>query len=54
MKNDFALLFSISDCDLSEMIIEYNKKYNSSEIVNEYEQWIKEESEYNEDEDFDK
>jgi len=53
MKNDFVLLFSISDCDLSEMVIEYNKKYNSNEIVNEYEQWIKEESEYNEDEDFD-
>jgi hypothetical protein len=45
MKNDFVLLFSIGDCDLPEMAIEYNKNYNSEEVSNEYEQWLKEEDE---------
>jgi hypothetical protein len=51
LNNDFVLLFSISDCDLPEMVIEYNKKYNSKEIVNEYEQWLLEESKYEEEDD---
>jgi hypothetical protein len=45
MENDFVLIFSISDCDLPETVIEYNKKFNSKEISNEYEQWLKEENE---------
>jgi hypothetical protein len=49
MKSDFVLLFSISDCELPEIVIEYNKKYNTNETANEYEQWLKEEDEYEED-----
>ena len=49
MKSDFVLLFSVSDCELPEIVIEYNTKYNTKEIVNEYEQWLKEENEYEED-----
>jgi hypothetical protein len=50
MKNDFILLFSISDCELPEIVVEYNKKYNSKETTNEYEQWLKEENEYDDEE----
>jgi hypothetical protein len=48
LNDDFVLLFSVSDSDclFYEKIIEYNKKYNAKNISEEYEQWIKEEMEY--------
>ena len=51
LKENFILLFSVSDSEFTEMIIEYNKKYNSKDITEEYEQWVKEEMEYEEDDD---
>jgi hypothetical protein len=42
LSNDFLLLFSISSFDFPEFVIENNKKYNSKNIAEEYEQWINE------------
>jgi hypothetical protein len=41
LKEDFVLLFSISDSDFTETIIEYNKKFNSKIIAKEYDEWVK-------------
>jgi hypothetical protein len=50
LSNDFLLLFSISSFDFPELVIEYNKKYNSENNSKEYEQWI---NEMEEDEEYD-
>lgn len=42
MNDDFVLLFSISSFEFPEIVIEYNKKYNSSAIAKEYEHWVNE------------
>jgi hypothetical protein len=51
LKSNFVLLFSVSDCDMPKTATEYNKRYNSAEIANEYEQWLKDESEYEDEDD---
>jgi hypothetical protein len=50
LPDDFILLFSISSFDFPELVIEYNKKYNSKNNMKEYEQWI---NEMKEDEEYD-
>jgi hypothetical protein len=50
LSNNFLLLFSISSFEFPELVIEYNKKYNSENNVKEYEQWI---NEMEEDEEYD-
>jgi hypothetical protein len=40
--NDFLLLFSISSFEIPETVIEYNKKYNNKNVSEEYEKWLKE------------
>jgi hypothetical protein len=52
LSDDFLLLFSISSFEFPEIIIEYNKKYNAKNISEEYEQWINE-IEEDEDEEYD-
>ncbi|MDR2679555.1 MAG: leucine-rich repeat protein, partial [Tannerella sp.] len=39
-KKDFVLMFSVINGDIPETVIEFNKKHNSKETVNEYEQWL--------------
>jgi hypothetical protein len=40
-KTDFVLMFSVIHCDdIPEAVIEFNKKHNSKDVINEYEQWL--------------
>jgi hypothetical protein len=50
-NDDFLLLFSLSNFEYPEMVIEYNKKYNNKTFSEEYEKWINEMEEGDDDDD---